>query len=65
MASSCSQDQPMAVAGVPTSDGLSIDEPEARPVELDQIAGLALPDHVGINPASLVEDARMVLDEVA
>jgi hypothetical protein len=55
----------MIVVGVPTADGSSIDEPEARQVELDQIAGLALPDHVGINPASLAENAPVVVDEVA
>ncbi len=59
------QDQPKIVVGVPTADGSSIDEPEAHQVELDQIAGLALPDDVGINPASLVENAPVVVDEVA
>ncbi len=65
MVSPRDQDQPMIVVGVPTADGSSIDEPEARQVELDQIAGLALPDHVGINPASLAENAPVVVDEVA
>ena len=65
MVSTCDQDQPMIVVGVPTADGASMDEPEAHQVELDQIAGLALPGDVGINPASLVENAHVVLDKVA
>jgi hypothetical protein len=55
----------MIVVGVPTADGSSIDEPEAHQVELGQIAGLALPDAVAINPASLVENTPVVVDEVA
>jgi hypothetical protein len=55
----------MIVVGVPTPDGSSIDEREARQVEPGQIAGLALPDDVEINPASLVENTLVVVDEVA
>ena len=65
MVSPRDQDQPMIVVGVPTAGVSSVDEPEAHQVELDQIAGLALADHVGINPASLVENAPVVVDEVA
>ncbi|MEE9228386.1 MAG: hypothetical protein V3U47_05390 [Acidimicrobiia bacterium] len=65
MVSPRDQDQPMIVVGVPTADGSSIDEPEAHQVELGQIAGLALPDAVGFNPASLVENTPVVVDEVA
>ncbi len=63
--SSRNQDQPTIVVGVLDAHGSSIDESEAHQIELDQIVGLVLPEDVGISPASLVENAHVVLDEVA
>lgn len=58
-------DQPMVVANVLAADGSAIPEPEGQRIEFDRVAGLVLPDEIGIDPASLIESTHVVLDEVA